>query len=63
MAIQTQANRLQQNLINARADLRCAQDAISIGRALGGEIEVERDNFYRALDRVWDLQCMAGASL
>ncbi len=54
---------LRKNLERARIELRIAQDLIAIGRCLGGESDSARTSFYRALDRLWEAQCMAGGSL
>ena len=60
-------DRLQQNLIRARADLIAAQSHLHIARTLGNHtteyrrfaIRLQEVAVCRALDRVWEAQCMA----
>jgi hypothetical protein len=65
---------LQQNLLRARADLLGAREnlatirSVQVSTSLMGEIQAGFEaaaakSLYRALDRVWDLQCMSEGSL
>jgi hypothetical protein len=52
-------NSIEQRLIDARENLKQAQAYLSYLRLEGRETAFHRALFYRALDRLWEAQCMA----